>query len=119
MIQCAILAIPERMKKKMQFLLYCFFLDSLIRNEKNNFRGIQNKKPLEIIMQVVRVTSLLGWVAKKSGHGQTLINECSIFVYLSNFNSLRFAASRTKRHDCVFSVLSYALRFVDCVFGVI
>ena len=47
---------------------------------------MQNKKPLEIILHVCRgVTSLQSWVAKKSCHGQTLINECSISDYPSNF----------------------------------
>ena len=50
-----------------------------------NFRGIQNKKPFEIILHVGRVTSLRSWVAKKSCHGQTLLNECSISDYHSNF----------------------------------
>ena len=40
---------------------------------------MQNKKPSEIILHVGRVTSLQSWVAKKSCHGQTLINECFIF----------------------------------------
>ena len=42
---------------------------------------MQNKKPFEMILHVGRVTSLQSWVAKKSFHGQTLINECSIFHY--------------------------------------
>ena len=41
------------------------------------FRGKQNKKPFEIILHVGRVTSLQSWVAKRSCHSQTLINECS------------------------------------------
>ena len=41
---------------------------------------MQNKKPFEIIFHLGRVTSLQSWVAKlKTCHGQTLINECSIF----------------------------------------
>ena len=44
---------------------------------------MQNKKPFEIILHVWRVTSLQSWVAKKSCHGQTLINECFIFDYPS------------------------------------
>ena len=40
---------------------------------------MRNKKPFEIILHVGRITSLQSWVAKKSCHGQTLINECSIF----------------------------------------
>ena len=47
---------------------------------------MQNKKiTFEIILHVGRVTSLQSWVATESCHGQTLINECSIFDYPSNF----------------------------------
>ena len=53
-----------------------------------NFRGMQNKKLFEIILHEGRVTSLQIWVAKKSCHGETLINECSIADYLSNFEGL-------------------------------
>ena len=49
---------------------------------------MQNKKPFEIILHVGRVTSLQNWVAKKSCLGQTLINECSISDYPSNFEGL-------------------------------
>ena len=42
-----------------------------------------NKKPFEILLYVERVISLQSWVAKKSCHGQTLMNECSIFDYPS------------------------------------
>ena len=52
---------------------------------------MQNKKPFEIILHVGRVTSLQSWVAKKSCHGQTLINECSISNYPSNFEGLQLA----------------------------
>ena len=45
---------------------------------------MQNKELFEIIMHIGRVTSLQSWVAKKSCHGQTLQNECSI----SNFEDL-------------------------------
>ena len=48
----------------------------------------KNKKPFEIILHVGRATSLQRWVAKKSCHGQTLINECSISDYPSNFEGL-------------------------------
>ena len=41
------------------------------------------QKPFEIIFYVGRVTSLQSWVVKKSCHGQTLINECSISDYPS------------------------------------
>ena len=43
------------------------------------------KKTFEIILHVGRVTSFQSWVAEKSCHGQTLINECFIFDYPSNF----------------------------------
>ena len=46
---------------------------------------MQNKKPLQIILHVGRVPSLQSWMAKKSCHGQTLTNECSISDYPSNF----------------------------------
>ena len=52
---------------------------------------MQNKKPFEIILHVGRVTSLQSWMAKKSCHGQTLINECSIFDYPSDFKGLQLA----------------------------
>ena len=51
---------------------------------------MQNKKPFEIILHVVRVTSLQSWVAKKSCHGQTIINECSISDYPSTFEDLKY-----------------------------
>ena len=43
---------------------------------------MQNKKRFEIILHVGRLTSLQSWVAKKSCHGQTLINECFILTTL-------------------------------------
>ena len=43
-----------------------FCLDFFDQKWKYNFRGIQNKKPFEIILHVGRVTSLRSWVAKKS-----------------------------------------------------
>ena len=49
---------------------------------------MQNKKPFEILLNVERVTSLQSWVAKKSCHGQTPINECFIADYPSNFDDL-------------------------------
>ena len=49
---------------------------------------MQNKKPFEIILQVGQVTRLQTWVAKKSYHGQTLINEYFISDYPSNFEGL-------------------------------
>ena len=44
---------------------------------------MQNKKPFEIILHERQVTSLRGWMAKKSCHGQTLTNECPISDYPS------------------------------------
>ena len=49
---------------------------------------MQNKKLFEIILHVGRVTSLQSWVAKKSCHGQTLINEYYISDYPFNFEGL-------------------------------
>ena len=49
---------------------------------------MQNEKPFEIRLHIGRVISLQSWVAKKSCHGQTLINECSISDYPSNFEGL-------------------------------
>ena len=46
------------------------------------------RKTFEIILNVGRVTSLQSWVAKKSLHGQTLINEYFIFDHPSNFEGL-------------------------------
>ena len=47
---------------KIQFLfLLLFTLTFLIRNESMNIRGMQNKKPFEIILHVGRVTSLQSW----------------------------------------------------------
>ena len=46
---------------------------------------MQNKRLFETILHTGRVTSLQSWVAKKSCHGETLINECSISDYPSKF----------------------------------
>ena len=46
---------------------------------------MQNKKPIEIILHIRRVTNLQSWVTNKSSHGQTLINDCFISDYPSNF----------------------------------
>ena len=54
-----------------------------IRNENITSEECE-KKPFEIILHVGRVTSFQSWVAKKSCHGQTLINEFSVSGYLSN-----------------------------------
>ena len=84
MIQCASLGIPKGMKNTVSISI-AFCLDFFIRNE--NITAKQ-KKPFEIILHVGRVTSLQSWLAKKSCHGQTLINECSISDYPSNFEGL-------------------------------
>ena len=45
--------------EKLQFLfLLLFCLDLIDQKWKYNFRGMQNKKPFEIILHVGRVTSL-------------------------------------------------------------
>ena len=49
---------------------------------------MQNKKSFEIILHPGRVTSIRSWMAKKSCHGQTLINQCSISDYPFNFEGL-------------------------------
>ena len=49
---------------------------------------MQSKKPFETMLYVGRVTSLQSWVAKESCYGQTLINECSISDYPSNFEGI-------------------------------
>ena len=64
---------------------------------------MQNKKPFELIFHVGRVTSLHIWVAKKSCHAQTLINECSISDYLSSLDMLRSLGQsilRLRRYGC-------------------
>ena len=67
-------------ERKMQFLfLLLFALTFFIRNENKTSEEFKTKKkPFEIILHVGRVRSLQSLVAKKSCHGQTLINECSI-----------------------------------------
>ena len=59
------------------------------------------RKLFEIISHIGRVTSLQNWLAKKSCHGQTLINACSISDYPSNFEvhliiDFRLVGSRQK-----------------------
>ena len=49
---------------------------------------MQNKKPFEILLHAGRVTSFQSGVAKKSCHRQTLINECPISGFPSNFEGL-------------------------------
>ena len=60
------------------------------------------KKTFEMIsiLHVGRVTSLRNWVAKKLCHVQTLMNECSISDYPSNFEGLSLAL-----HTILFFVL--------------
>ena len=58
--------------EKCNFYFYCFLPWLFDQKWKYNFRGMQNKS----------------WVAKKLCHGQTLITECSISDYLSNFEGL-------------------------------
>ena len=87
MIQCATLGIPKETKKNAIFFLLRFAL-TFWSEMKYNFRGMQNRKPFEIILHVGRVTSLQSWVAKKLCHSQTLINECYISDCLSNFQGL-------------------------------
>ena len=60
---------------------------------------MQNKKPFEIILHVGVVTSLQSWVAKKSCHSQTLINECSISDRPSNFEGLVITSFATAHPD--------------------
>ena len=62
-----------------------FCLDLLIRNENITSEECKTKNRFEIILHAGRVTSLQSWAAKKSCHGQTLTNECSISDYPSNF----------------------------------
>ena len=84
MIQCATLGTPKGMKNAVSISVD-FCLNFLIRNENITSKGIQNEKLFEVILHVGRVASLPSWVAKKSCHGHTLINECSISDYPSNF----------------------------------
>ena len=66
--------------EKMQFLFLLLLPWLFDQKWKNNFREMQNKNPFEIILHVGRVTSLQSSVAKKSCHGQTLVNQCSILT---------------------------------------
>ena len=70
----------------MQFLLL-FALPFLSEMKIQLLRNAK-QKPFEIILDEGRVTSLQSWMAEKSYHGQTLINECSISDYPSNFEGL-------------------------------
>ena len=48
----------------------------------DNFRNISTNSSIQVSVSKGR------WVAKKSCHGQTLIKECSISDYPSNFEGL-------------------------------
>ena len=88
--------------EKMQFLLLLLFALTFLSEMKvYNFRGIQSKKLFELILHVGRVTSLQSWVAKKSCHGQILINKCSISDYPSNFEII-FHVGRVTSFQTVF-----------------
>ena len=90
----------------MEFLfLLLFCLDLFDQKEKYNFRGMQNKKPFEIILHVGRFTSLQSWVAEKSCHGQTLINECFIFDYLPLLYQLHYQADGSRARMNPFSFI--------------
>ena len=58
MIQCATLGILKGMKKNAISISITFCLDLFDQKSKYNFRGMQNKKPFEIILHVGRVASL-------------------------------------------------------------
>ena len=87
MVQCATLSIPKGMKNAV-FISIAFCLDFLIRNENITSEVCKTKKLFEMLLHVGRVTSLQSWVYKKSCHGQTLINECSVSDYPSTFEGL-------------------------------
>ena len=83
MIQCATLRISKGIKNAV-FISIDFCLAFFIRNENTTSKECKQKL-FEVILHVGRVTSLQSWMAKKSCHGQTLINECSFSDYPSNF----------------------------------
>ena len=58
------------------------------RNENVTSEECKTKKLFEIILHVGQAVILQSSVAKKSCHGQTFINECSISDYPSNFEGL-------------------------------
>ena len=70
--------------------------------KKNNFRGMQNKKPFEIILHVELVTSLQSWVAKKKIMSWSNPYECFIFDYPSHFEGLFLAALHAIMFQTVF-----------------
>ena len=69
-----------------------FSIDFLIRKENISSDERKTKNRLRIIMHVADELQAfkVGWLTqlKKSCHGQTLVNEHSIFHYLSNFEGL-------------------------------
>ena len=65
-----------------------FCLDFFIRNKNSTSEECKTKNRFETILHVRGVTSLQRWMAKTLCHGQTLINECSISDYPSNFEGL-------------------------------
>ena len=87
MIQCATFGIPKRMKNAISISI-AFCHDFLIINENVTSEECRTKKSFEITLHVGQVASLRSWVAKKSCHSQTVINECSISDYPSNFEGL-------------------------------
>ena len=75
-------AFPRKCQKRN---FHCF----LIWNE-DSFQG-REQSLFEIILHVGRVTKLQSWVDKKSCHGQTLRNKCSVFDCPSKFEALLLA----------------------------
>ena len=72
----------------MQFLFLLLFALTFLSEMKIQLPWSTKQKPFEILLHVERVTSLQSWVAKKSWHGQTLVNEYSISDYPLNFEGL-------------------------------
>ena len=77
-IQHVTLGIPKGMKNAASISI-AFSLDFLIKNENIIFEECKTKKLFEIILSELQALKF-GWLtqSKKSCHGQTLINECSI-----------------------------------------
>ena len=74
MIQCATFGITKRMKNAISISI-AFCHGFFIINENVTSEECRTKNPFEIILHVGRVTSLRSWVAEKSCHSQTVINE--------------------------------------------
>ena len=55
----------SQVNEKMQFIFLLLFALTFDQKSKYNFRGMQNKKPFEIILHVGRVTSLQSWKGSK------------------------------------------------------